>query len=119
VEKSLDRWLFEIRSLGKKVWLTFYHELLGQACSSPMRLYRAINLYGDITVMEAIVDSSTQNLTGDVLNYVLKVASNKWKTEQQQEDESHKYAESIDEAKASTLRRNKQLAGKLKGKGRK
>lgn len=114
--KSLDRWRFEIKSLGKKVWLTFYQEFLGQPCSSPMRLYRAINLYGDLIVMEAIVDSSTQALTGDPLGYVTKVASNKWKAIQQQEDENSEYSESINAAKAATLLHNKQLAAKLKSK---
>jgi hypothetical protein len=114
--KSLDRWRFEIKSIGKKHWLTFYEEMLGQPCSVPMRLYRAINLYGDLIVMEAIVDSSNQMLTGDALGYVVKVASNKWKTIQQQEDEGTEYGESIDKAKASTLRRNQSLQRKLKGK---
>lgn len=114
--KSLDRWRFEIKSIGKKVWLSFYHEFMGQPCSSPMKLYRAINLYGDLIVMEAIIDSSTQSLTGDPIGYVLKVASNKWKAIQQQEDESTQYIESINKAKASTALRNKQLAAKLQPK---
>lgn len=117
-EKSLDKWLFDIRSLGKRVWLTFYEEMLGQTCSSPQRLYRAINLYGDLIVMEAIVDSSIQSLQGDVINYVLKVAANKWKTSQQQETENYEYLASIEQAKASTIQRNKQLAGKLKRRGK-
>ncbi len=116
MEKSLDRWRFEIKSIGKKHWLVFYNEMLGQPCSSPMRFYRAINLYGELLVMEAIIDSSNQDLQGDVLNYVIKVASNKWKAIQQQEDASTEYIESINAAKASTLQRNKQLAGKLKPK---
>lgn len=116
MEKSLDRWRFEIKSIGKKHWLAFYAEMLGQACSSPMRLYRAINLYGELIVMEAIIDSSTQDLTGDKIAYVNKVAANKWKTIQQQADASSEYVESINAAKASTLLRNKLLAAKLKPK---
>jgi len=114
--KSLDRWRFEIKSIGKKHWLVFYEAMLGQKCSNPMRLYRAINLYGELVVMEAIIDSSNQDLNGDVINYVVKVASNKWKTGQLQDDADAEYEAAINAAKKATLDRNKSLASKLNAK---
>ena len=117
--KSLDRWLFEIKSIGPKHWLVFYQSFMGQPCSSPMRLYRAVNLYGTLIVMEAIVDSSTQVLTGDTINYVVKVASNKWKTGQQQTDADAQYEATITAAKEATLQHNNALAGKLRNPRRK
>lgn len=116
--KSLDRWLFEIKSIGKKHWLVFYEAMLGQPCSNPMRFYRAINLYGELVVLEAIVDSSNQDLQGDKINYVIKVASNKWKTNQQQNFATAEYEAAIDAAKKATLSRNKSLESKLKKRKR-
>lgn len=115
-EKSLDRWRFEIKSIGKKHWLTFYEHFMGYPCSNPMRFYRAINLYGELIVLEAVLDSSMQDLNGDGLSYVLKVASNKWKTNQQQNDADSEYEAAINAAKKATILRNKSLESKLKSK---
>lgn len=115
-EKSLETWLTEIRTMGKRHWLVFYKELMGKMVPYPSRLYKAVNLYGEMIVFEAIVDSSNQTLTGDGLSYVIKVASNKWKAEQQQKDEDATYIEDINRAKEATTAKNESLARKLKGK---
>ncbi len=112
-QKSLDRWRFEIKTIGKKHWLLFYETFMGVSASSPTKLYRAVNLYGDWPVFEAIVESSNRELGADPLMYVLKVAHGKWKTSQQEEDANAEYVDSIERAKEITLQHNAQLAKKL------
>src|SRR5688500_13046473 len=94
--KSLSAWRIEIQKIGKKHYLSFYQGMMGSAVSSPPRLYKAINLYGDWAVFEAILASSNMELVGDPLNYVLKVAHSKWKQMQQDEEEETQVAMQID-----------------------
>lgn len=114
-QKSLDRWRFELRTMGKKHWLFFYSQMMNSQCSNAPRFYRALNLYGDWPVFEAIVESSSRELGSDPLAYVLKVAYEKWKAAQQQNDSESEYIESIERAKKVTLQRNEELARKLSG----
>jgi hypothetical protein len=53
-------------------------------------------------------------LTGDPLNYVLKVASEKWKERQREIDGEDTYLKSIEQAKEASLEKNAALAKKLK-----
>lgn len=116
--KSLDRWRFELKSIGKKHWLSFYESMLGSQCSSPARLYRLLNLYGDWMVFDAIIDSSQRTLTGDPLGYITKVTHEKWKSSQQEADADARYLFEIERAKEESLRRNQALEKKLR-RGRK
>jgi hypothetical protein len=74
-----------------------------------MRLFRAVNLYGFWPVFEAIVDSGTRDLTGDPQNYVLKVASNKFKESQEALNEETAAANAIEQSKKATQQANKAL----------
>lgn len=83
-----------------------------------MRLGRALNLYGDWYVFEAIIDASTRELTGDPLNYVVKIAANKWKEDQLEKDETDNYSAAVEQSKKASLQANKKLAKKLEKRGR-
>lgn len=112
--KSLDRWRFEIRSYGKPLWLRFYAELLGTRVSNYPRFYKALGQYGDWPMFEAIVASSDKNITGDPLNYVLKVAHEKWKEQQKERDADSDYLDAVTLAKDITEKQNSELSRKLK-----
>lgn len=113
-EKSLSEWRAELKRHGKPHWLTFYAVLMGVPVSSSPRFYRALKLYGDWPMTEAIVAASTAKLTGDPLNYVLKICSNKWKEMQQDEDEEDGYLEEIERIKEASHKQNEEMAKKLK-----
>lgn len=114
--QNLTRWKQSLKVNGKKTWAVFYKEFLGVPPSSLPRLYRAVNLYGDDIVFDAIVDSSWRDLQGDPLNYVMKVASEKWKEHQAEIDGADDYQRAIDAAKEQSLEKNRALEKKLKGK---
>jgi hypothetical protein len=114
--KSLSSWRLDLQRFGRKHWLVFYKTLLASPVSSIPRFYRLINLYGEWAVFEAIVATSTAQITGDPLPYVTKVASSKWKEAQQDEEEESKYLEEIEAAKKLSQKKNDELAKKLKGK---
>jgi len=111
--KSLDEWSILIKD-SKVNWLAFYAEMLGTRASSIPRLYRAANLYGFFPLFEAIIDSSQRGLTGDPLAYVLKVAANKWREEQEQRNEQADYKNALEQAKEASRKTNQDLAKRIK-----
>ena len=113
-EQNLTRWKHSIKVNGKKTWAAFYREFLGVPPTSLPRLYRAVNLYGDDIVFEAIIDSSWRDLTGDPQNYIMKVASEKWKSHQAEIDGEDDYKKSLEQAREQTLEHNRALEKKLK-----
>jgi hypothetical protein len=114
--KSLSSWRLDLQRYGRKHWLVFYKALLASPVSSIPRFYKLINLYGEWAVFEAIVATSSANITGDPLPYVSKVASSKWKEAQQDEEAESAYNKEIEEAKKISQQKNDELAKKLKGK---
>lgn len=115
-EKSLTAWRLELKKYGKRHWLKFYQELMGASVSSIPRFYKALKFYGEPIVFDAIVSSSMADLTADPLNYVMKVASNKWKEEQVALDEDEAYEKTIKQAIAESQKRNDELAVRLQRK---
>ena len=75
--KSLAAWRHEIKLIGRKHYIKMYEDLMGVRVSNYVNFNRAINNYGGWYMFEAIVDSSTRQLTGDPLPYVLKVNGKK------------------------------------------
>lgn len=116
-EKSLDKWRLELRTIGKKHWANLWESFLGVRPTSLPRLYKAVNNYGELIVLEAIVEASNRELTGDPFNYVMKIASNKWREAQLEQDSQDEYLKSIDEAKKRSRAKNAALEKKLRGKG--
>lgn len=112
-EKSLERWRFELKSIGKKHWLVFYESFMGHP-PDRVRLYRALTLYGEWAVLEAIVDASTQTLTGNGTNYVVATARNKFKESQKEIDAVTEYVDAIEESKKNTRNANKVLEDRLR-----
>lgn len=110
--KSLDTWKQEIEN-SKPMWVAFYAEMLGVRPTNIPRLYKSVNLYGFWPVFEAIVDSSTRELTGDPQNYVLKVASNKWREAKESQDEEAQYESAIEQSKASSVKANANLEKRI------
>lgn len=113
--KTLDEWASSITQ-SKSKWLAFYAEMLGTPVSSIPKFYRAVNLYGFFPVFEAIVDSSTRELNGDPLAYVVKVSANKWREEQESRNEENTYANAIEQSKKASDKANKDLERRLKRK---
>lgn len=112
--KSLSAWRLDIKRFGHKGYLSMYKTFLGSPVSNIPRFYRAIKLYGDFAIFDAIVDSSEQSISGDPLNYVIVVAKNKWKETQKDEEEEQGYLADIEKAKKETEKSNKELQKKLK-----
>ena len=92
---------------------------MGTPPSSIPRLYKALNNYGFWPLFEAIVASSEKVFESDPLNYVIKVASNKWKEQEAIDEDDEDYASDIDAAKKRSEKENEALAKKLAtlGKG--
>lgn len=111
--KTLSRWRFDLQRGNKKVWLAFYSDMLGVQASSIPRLYKALNLYGFWPLFEAIVAASDKDLDGDPLNYVLKIASNKWKEKEQEDENGDEYISDIEAAKIRSKQANEELARKI------
>ena len=112
--KSLAQWRFEIKTVGKKHWGVFYNDMLGKPPSNYPRFYKAILMYGDLHMFEAIVLASNQeNLTGDPLAYTCKIAHTLWKTEQQQIDTNDNYEREISKATLQSRAANEALEKKL------
>jgi hypothetical protein len=114
--KPLSEWRADIQRHGRKHWLVFYKAMLDQAVSSSSRFYKALSLYGDWAIFESIVASSNAQLTGDKLNYVIKVAANKWKEMQLDEEQEEAYQKEIREAIRISQEKNQELARKLRKK---
>ena len=115
--KTLSSWRLELKRFGKPYWLKMYQHFLGSTVSNIPRFYRALNLYGDWPLFESILASSTSNIEGDPLSYVLKVAHSKWKEMQEDEDAETDYLAEIEQAKKISQQKNDELAKKLKKKG--
>ncbi len=111
--KTLAQWRFEIKTVGRKHWATFYEHFLGSRPSNFPRFYKALANYGDLHLFEAIVLSSNQNLTGDPLSYVCKVAHELWLAEQKELDNALAYESEIQTAVQATKKKNDELAEKL------
>lgn len=113
--KPLSRWRFELQSIGKKHWLVFYREMLGTSASSIPRLYKALNNYGFWPMFEAIVATSDKDFEGsDPLNYVIKVAQNKWKEGEEIEEQDETYMSDIEAAKEKSRKDNEALERRLR-----
>lgn len=93
-----------------------YSNFLGTSVSNIPRFYKALKLYGDYPMFEAIVACSDQDIKGDPLNYVLAVTKSKWKEAQQAEDEEVEYLQQLKAAIEETRKRNEELEKKLKKK---
>lgn len=111
--KPLATWRLELKRFGKRHWLLFYKELLGASVSNIPRFYKALKLYGDPIMFDAIVTSSMNDLTGDPFFYVVKVASNKWKEEQEALEADESYEAKIKRAIEESQKRNDELEKRL------
>lgn len=112
-EKSLATWRLELKRFGKKHWLRYYAEMLGASVSNIPRFYKALKLYGDSIMFDAIVSATMSDVAGDPLAYTIKIASNKWKEEQLALDADTEYEEKIKRSIEESQRRNDELAKKL------
>jgi len=115
-EKSLSSWRLDLQRYGKKHWLVFYKALLALPVSNNARFYKALNMYGDWAMFESIIATSQVQIKDDPLNYVVKVAANKWKEAQLAEEEEVEYLQELKAAIEETRKRNEELAKKLKKK---
>lgn len=113
-EKSLARWRFELKSLSKRHWGVFYEHFLGESISNYPRFYRALKLYGDMAVFEAVLAAARQSVEGDPLNYVLKITHSLWKEEQLELEKEYQMNSDAKASIETTRKQNKALEDKLK-----
>jgi len=113
-DKSLDRWRFEIKKYGKKHWGIFYASLLSSPISNNGRFFKALNLYGEWPLFEAIVATSNATIKGDPLSYVLAVAHAKWKEEQEIIDKRAAVEDNFEQAVLQNKELNHELEEKLR-----
>jgi len=111
--KSLAAWRLELKRFDRRHWLKFYQELMGASVSNIPRFYKSLKLYGFDLMFDAIVTSSLTDLTGDPFFYVMKVASNKWKEEQQAKEEDEAYENNIKLSIQESQKHNDELAKRL------
>lgn len=109
---SLESWSSVIKKDAKQ-WLPFYAAMLGTGVTNIPRFYRSVKLYGFFPMLEAIVETSGRDITGDPLAYTLKVAANKWREKQEEVNEQIDYLQSVDESKKASAASNKKLAAKI------
>lgn len=112
-EKSLSQWRFEIKRFGKAHYGRFYSSMVGFQVSSYPRFYKALNQYGDSILFDSIVAASDRAFDSDPLNYVLKIAHNKWKEQEEELDASEEYEEEVEKAKLESRRHSDELKKKL------
>jgi hypothetical protein len=111
--KSLEQWRFDIQRFGRKHWNLFYRTYLGASISNFGRFNKALDMYGDWPLFESIVATSGATITGDPLNYVLKVAHVKWKDSQQELEKSEAAQKSVQDTMAKSVEANETLAKHL------
>jgi hypothetical protein len=112
--KSLDRWRFELKKYGKKHWHIFYASLLSVPISNNGRFYKALTMYGEWPLFEAIVATSNATIKGDPLSYVLAVAHAKWKEAQEIADKQAAVEEDFEQAVLQNKEINDELQEKLR-----
>ena len=113
VEKSLSTWRLELKRYGKSHWLKFYEANTGFPVSDYAAFYKALNNYGEWAMLEAIIATGEQALEGNPFRYCMKIAYNKWKEAQQEEDIESDYAAEIEKAKEVSKRTNLALEKRL------
>ena len=117
-DKTLAQWRYEIRTIGRKHWGSFYNHFLGYSISNYPRFYRALKLYDGMYIFEAVLETSKQDIKDDPLNYVLKVAHELWKRDQLEYERADDYEREVKEAIEHSLTKNTELAKRLKKLGR-
>jgi len=87
--------------------------MVGFPVSSYPRFYKALNQYGEGILFDSIVAASDKSFDSDPLNYVLKIAHNKWKEQEEELDASEEYEADIEKAKRQSRKQSDELAKKL------
>jgi hypothetical protein len=111
--KSLSQWRFEIKRFGKQHWARFYQAMVGFPVSSYPRFYKTLERYGEAILFDSIVAASDRTFDSDPLNYVMKIAHNKWKEQEEEIDAAEEYEADIEKAKRQSRRQSEELAKKL------
>lgn len=89
-----------------------YEKHLAQI-SDKQRFSKALEIYGNEVIYEAIFQSATRKLEGDPLSYVIAVAHSLWKERRELEEQKVRYEMRILQAKERTLEHNEILATKI------
>ena len=112
-EKSLSQWRFELKRFGKARWPKFYEAMTGFPVSNYAKFNQALNRYGEDIFLDALVATSARTFDSDPLNYVFKVAHNKWREVEEERDKSNEYESEIDKAKIQSNRQSDALKKRL------
>ena len=95
-------------------WVLLYNTILNTTITDAERLMRAVDIYGEWAVYEAIYVTATKKIEGDPLGYVLTVAHSKWKTSLEVKLESALYNMKLEMAKERSRQDNEDLDLKIR-----
>ena len=95
-------------------WIALYTVTLNVPPSDEERFFRAIDIYGDMPVYEAIHITATKSIDGDPFNYVLTVAYSKWKESVEFYKNTASYIMRLEMAKERSRQANEELDNKLR-----
>lgn len=95
-------------------WVVLYNGTLTTPISDIDRLMRAVDIYGDWAVYEAIYLTATKTIEGDPLGYVLTVAHSKWKASMEFKLEDSIYKMKLEMAKERSRQDNEDLDLKIR-----
>ena len=110
---KLTDYLEEIRKDKTAGWSRVYKDILGQPLYDKARFLKAVELYGDIIILESLVITASKKLKTDPLNYFLAVANQRWREEMQREISSDEEAIKANKAIERTKEAGEQLAEKI------
>ena len=82
---KLTDYLEEIRKDKTVGWSRVYKDILDQPLYDKARFLKAVDVFGEIIVFEALVITAAKKLKNDPLNYFLAVANQRWREELQRE----------------------------------
>lgn len=112
--KTLQAYIGEIRSDSAKGWRVVYKDILGKQITDIQGFLKAVDLFGEEIMFEAIITTSTKKLSSpDPQNYVIAVARQLWKEALQEALEKDADELRLERAKRRVESDNAELAQKI------
>lgn len=109
----LDNWLEEIKA-GNGGWVRIYLDAFSVPISDPERFFRALDIFGEHAMLEAIIAASTKKFTEDPLGYIIAIANSKAVEESVRNLKIDMYRADMARAQEATKAFNTMLAEKIK-----
>jgi hypothetical protein len=107
--KSLDDWWKDLKGGNRKVFYSYYSEVIGTPVSNFSRLNKAINLYGTEHMFNAVHKTAFKEISGDPLSYVIRIAQLSWEEEKKNISQEESRADEYDRVREEVLKKNKAI----------